>query len=908
MDLLTGRNAFAIDFWANPIAQAQIRDYKARILHAPEVTRHAEVPPHQVLNNAANSRVDGYIQNQQFQILMLYKLTILSIQHVLEGNTKETLIDLVGMCAALLRFAERSTYIRIQMKEGAQGAQQFDPGYNGVISHAIQPLHALRLIQGQGSQDLVNPQAGQYSATAMGQGQKIPQLVTFTPTQIIQQFYSGQLIPRPQVQPFQGFGMYPGIQQFQGFPQPGPFQQAQPSSGYSIQLYKQPSISEGLPQFMQSQPTFGIQQTQQSNLLTPPAPSSAGHPAFQSSFQSQNSEQLNQQYNQLPKIRPPTFVQQQNQAQEPRYVNGRLLDSPGTALSRRIAQDQQPLWNRESLQITDQNQFTPIDPPELTINMTQQQFNGHRDFWAHRSYALRYVGLRANGEHHRGFGEGLLNVIVFIQRHARHEYLTISEWKAFWREVDTDLYLDTVRMELDEDDNHHHHHDHDHDHDRNHRHERDRDDTDDQLDLGRGRKRRRVISSEGSGNGQNNDDWANGLHREIQRQQLRQFRERRNRRVQTLPPVQTVTGAPVYMSSLRTAQENAFRVAIRISPNLDEESSVSWTSIESINQERDTPIPNFQTARQLLVAQDNQEQLNQQVNIQIQQQINQIHEVNREIQVQQQDVTINNIQNEQRQQVDVIDLEQNTQQNLENIPMYEQGDTNNGNQQPTQTGATHTPQTEAPDNLQHQQTGQNDDLNNMAEQNPLQPVEGVGQFLGPLFSQMNYPGPPGKAPDQSNTKLRSRQPTSRRQKTVSLTYTTPQNQTTPYPNQNQSSILNVDLMGIITNPFSVPKGMQHQQIAGETAQVLYAPRETFSINGNVRRVASSTDSIVSGQVGVAGTKTTNIQTAPSTQLQGNPVREPKVEKKGGRTPVRSKVTSTNTSVIANQNQSEDQQR
>ncbi|KAA6356314.1 MAG: hypothetical protein EZS28_048159, partial [Streblomastix strix] len=52
--------------------------------------------------------------------------------------------------------------------------------------------------------------------------------------------------------------------------------------------------------------------------------------------------------------------------------------------------------------------------------------------------------------------------------------------------------------------------------------------------------------------------------------------------------------------------------------------------------------------------------------------------------------------------------------------MNGQGDTNNGNQQPTQTGATHTPQTEEPDNLQHQQVGQNDDLNNMAEQNPFQ--------------------------------------------------------------------------------------------------------------------------------------------------------------------------------------------
>ncbi|KAA6375719.1 MAG: hypothetical protein EZS28_028755 [Streblomastix strix] len=180
--------------------------------------------------------------------------------------------------------------------------------------------------------------------------------------------------------------------------------------------------------------------------------------------------------------------------------------------------------------------------------------------------------------------------------------------------------------------------------------------------------------------------------------------------------------------------------------------------------------------------------------------------------------------------------------------------------------------------------------------------------LGPLFSQMNYPGPPGRASDQSNTKLRSRQPTSRRQWVVSSTQTNPQSQITPYPSWNQSSILNVDLLGIFTNPFSVPKGIQHQQNAGEAAYVQHAPRETFSTNGNVRKVASSTDSIVSGQVGVAGTEPINIQTAPSTQLQGNPIRESKGEKKGGYTPVRSKATSTNTSVVANQNQIEDQQR
>ncbi|KAA6393670.1 MAG: hypothetical protein EZS28_010805, partial [Streblomastix strix] len=376
-------------------------------------------------------------------------------------------------------------------------------------------------------------------------------------------------------------------------------------------------------------------------------------------------------------------------------------------------------------QRTDQSQFTAIDPPELTINMTLQQFNAHRDFWAQRSYSLRYIGLRSNGQHHRRFGEGLLNVSAFIQRYARHEYLTISEWKSFWREVDTDLFQDTVRMEFDEDDNphHHHHHDHDHDHDLNHRLDKDRNDRNDQLDLGRGRKRRRVISSEGSGNRQNNEDWAQGPHREIERQRLRQFKIQHNRQEQVLPPVQTVSGAPVYMPDHRAVQDEAFRAANHISPNFDEESSVSWTSPESINEERNTPIVNFRIAQQLLAAQDNQEQLNQQVNIQIQQQINQLHEVNREIQIQQQDVTVNNTQNEQRQQIDVIDLEQNIQQQIENIPENEQGNINNETEQPTQTGATHTPQTEAPNNLQHQQTTQNEDLNNIAEQNPLITVD-----------------------------------------------------------------------------------------------------------------------------------------------------------------------------------------
>ncbi|KAA6389400.1 MAG: hypothetical protein EZS28_015073 [Streblomastix strix] len=58
IEMHTGKSTFAIDFWANPIIYAQILDNKAQSLQAPKVTIHAEVPPHQILNNAANCRLD----------------------------------------------------------------------------------------------------------------------------------------------------------------------------------------------------------------------------------------------------------------------------------------------------------------------------------------------------------------------------------------------------------------------------------------------------------------------------------------------------------------------------------------------------------------------------------------------------------------------------------------------------------------------------------------------------------------------------------------------------------------------------------------------------------------------------------------------------------------------------------
>ncbi|KAA6384032.1 MAG: hypothetical protein EZS28_020441 [Streblomastix strix] len=192
------------------------------------------------------------------------------------------------------------------MKEGAYWAQQFDPSFNGVIQHAIQPQHVSRLIQGQVSQDLVNPKAGQYSATAMGPGQQIPQLGTFTLTQIIQQFYSGQLIPRPLIQ--------------QPFQEPLLVDPTYFWLQYLIIL-----ISKHYHQVQQA-----IQH-------------------FNQVFKARTLNKQTCNIAKQPTIRSPTLMQQQqNQAREPVNINGRQQDSPGTALTRRIAQDQQPLWNREN--------------------------------------------------------------------------------------------------------------------------------------------------------------------------------------------------------------------------------------------------------------------------------------------------------------------------------------------------------------------------------------------------------------------------------------------------------------------------------------------------------------------------------------------------------------------------------
>ncbi|KAA6377345.1 MAG: hypothetical protein EZS28_027130 [Streblomastix strix] len=814
MELLTGRNAFAIDFWANPIAQSQVRDYKARTLHAPEVARHAEEPPHQTLSNNVSSRIDGYIQNPQFQIQLLYKLTILSIQHVLEGNTKETLIDLVSMCDALLRFAE---------------------------------------------------------------------------------------------------GPAPGA----------------------------------------------------------------------------------------------------------RAVNGRLLDSPTDALSRWIQQDQQPFWNKQSSHITEQSLFTPIDPPELSINMTQKQFNAHKGFWVQRSYSLIYIGLRSSGEHHRGFDERLIT---------------------FWRELDTELFLDTVRMDLDED-NHHHHHHHNHEHDYDYDHKHDKGDLNCRgncIEHEQGRKRRRVDFSVGP-----QDDWSQGLQRQqanecqIPRQRLREFRIGQNQQLNYWATYESPRVLPTQLSNLRTAREEAFRRQNNIPPNLVEQSSDSWTSAASINQEElmNVEIPNFQTTQLLFAQQDNEDQLNQQMNEEIREQIAQLTQVNGELQMHQQiDPTVNEEKNAIRQpeehQNSTQTIQINATPNNEQVPQ-EQNENDNGRNNGVMDRDQPPQHSNETNNTQFPENNQNEDLNNRMEINQTQssqtipgllnllqqtslldtislniqhqtsssfssssltlnPVktksnskfnqslfvtdpnqqfirrkqhsgyipfnEAVNQLpliptnpekkakikkkkkngrkhrrgnkhknnhaqtlfqydnevpdshFGARSSQMGYLGPPWRAPDQSYMTLRSRSPTSRRLRVTYPTLTNSHKQTTPHPNYNQSSILDVDLVVPIIKSHTIPKGTQLQHSAEEAAQVQHASGDTSLVIGNVIQRASSTHRTGLREVEIADVKVKDNQTAPPTNTRRYLLRGPQVGKEGSTAPVRSKDTCTNTSVVANQNVGQNQHR
>ncbi|KAA6357310.1 MAG: hypothetical protein EZS28_047163 [Streblomastix strix] len=99
------------------------------------------------------------------------------------------------------------------------------------------------------------------------------------------------------------------------------------------------------------------------------------------------------------------------------------------------------------MEIDIESEGRDINPPPLEAKINQVSFNRQRDYWATKSYLLKYIGKPGAGRHHPGYGEGQIEVQQVLQRHARGETISIADWRKFQKELDTDLKLDTVRLQ-----------------------------------------------------------------------------------------------------------------------------------------------------------------------------------------------------------------------------------------------------------------------------------------------------------------------------------------------------------------------------------------------------------------------------------------------------------------------------
>ncbi|KAA6363803.1 MAG: hypothetical protein EZS28_040670, partial [Streblomastix strix] len=99
------------------------------------------------------------------------------------------------------------------------------------------------------------------------------------------------------------------------------------------------------------------------------------------------------------------------------------------------------------MEIDIESEGRDINPPPLEAKINQPSFNRQRDNWVTKSYLLKYFGKSGAGRHHPGYGDGQIEVQEVLQRHARGETIQIADWRKFWKELDTDLKLDTVSLQ-----------------------------------------------------------------------------------------------------------------------------------------------------------------------------------------------------------------------------------------------------------------------------------------------------------------------------------------------------------------------------------------------------------------------------------------------------------------------------
>ncbi|KAA6363581.1 MAG: hypothetical protein EZS28_040892 [Streblomastix strix] len=68
-----------------------------------------------------------------------------------------------------------------------------------------------------------------------------------------------------------------------------------------------------------------------------------------------------------------------------------------------------------------------MNSPPLEAKINLASFNRQRDYWASKSYVLKYIGKPGAGQHLLGYGEGQIEVQEVIPRHTRGETISIAD-------------------------------------------------------------------------------------------------------------------------------------------------------------------------------------------------------------------------------------------------------------------------------------------------------------------------------------------------------------------------------------------------------------------------------------------------------------------------------------------------
>ncbi|KAA6361390.1 MAG: hypothetical protein EZS28_043083, partial [Streblomastix strix] len=394
---ITGAPLQETDFYATNMSNTQVLEVMQRAARAPQLLQHTEIPAVDKQLLPPLHTIDALASGFQLQALQFWELGILTIQHILEGNLTEAVIDTVSGLVLALRQAERANMARIRLFSGIN-AHLFDGNNNSAMSHAnlATTQRQIGIQQLTSGQSVANVQGNLIGANAFLNLQPLQRRAMLTPAQITNNLLLG--INTKQEQQTQQ-------SQISHAPSQGPFQAQFQQNPQSQQ---QPlSLNRGL---------FNIATQPQLNLQN------SGLPDLSINCQQQIAPIL-------PVIQNP---QQQG------------ADSEGSQTQRQntIARNYHTV-----MEIDMESDGRDINPPPLEAKIVQASINRQRDYWAIKSYLLKYIGKPGAGRHHPGYGEGQIEVQEVILRHARGETISITDWRKFWKELDTDLKLDTIRLQ-----------------------------------------------------------------------------------------------------------------------------------------------------------------------------------------------------------------------------------------------------------------------------------------------------------------------------------------------------------------------------------------------------------------------------------------------------------------------------